>query len=84
MDDRFDGYYTFPFSGESYEGDVIKLHREELRVLYQTYSHNGEDAFRRTLDRFDGWFFDKPYKVQQKWLQYITRWLQKEKEEKRV
>ena len=81
MDDRFDGYYTFPFSGEPYEGDGIKLHKEEVRVLYQTYIQTSEEAFRRKLDRFDEWFFDKPHKVQLKWMQYITKWLQKEKEQ---
>jgi len=80
MDDRFDGYYTFPFSGEPYEGDVIQLHKEQMRVLYQTYAFNGEDRFRDKLDRYDKWLFDKPHKVQERWLNYITKWLTEERE----
>jgi len=83
MTDPYKGYYTFPFSGEGFEGDVIQLDREAMRVLFQTYTVSGEHKFREGLERMDEWFFDKPYRVQQKWLQYVVKWLQKEKEDNR-
>lgn len=81
-EDPYKGYYTLPFTWEPFEGEVIELDKEAMNVLFQHYSDGNEYKFRQTLERYDEWFFDKPYKVASKWLTYITKWLQTEKEKK--
>lgn len=72
------GYYSLPFSGEPFEGDVIKLDPQSFGILFNQYSRTTEDKFREKLERMDEWFYDKPYRVQQGWLRYITQWMQKD------
>lgn len=74
------GYYTLPFSGEDFDGDVIKLDAKSFNILFQNFHSNGSEwAFREKLIKYDKWFYNKPYKVTENWLKYIIEWLQKEK-----
>lgn len=72
-------YYSIPIQKDAFNGNVIKLSGEEFNAFYQNY-HNGRDAysFREKLHKMDEWFFDKPYKVQQNWMNYIARWMSKD------
>jgi hypothetical protein len=70
------GYYTLPCTKEPFDGDVIKLSGDEFYLFFQRYSQTDEHKFREKLDRMDEWFFDKPHKVQVKWMDYVLKWLQ--------
>lgn len=78
--DRYKGYYTLPFSGDGFEGEVIKLDPESFNILYQRFCEHDEHRFRTKLEKMDDWFFDKPYKVYSNWLTHILKWMERENE----
>ncbi len=76
------GHYSFPFSGNSFEGKVIKLDKESFNLFFQTCSDGDEGKFCEKLERMDMWFEDKPHKVyaDNKWITLVAKWLKREKE----
>ncbi len=77
--DELSGYYTLPCSREPFEGAVIKLSGDEFYVMFQKYSNGRtENKFRDKLEKLDTWFYDKPVRVYNNYLHYVTTWLQKE------
>jgi len=77
-EDVYSGYYTLPCTKEPFLADVIKLSGPEFNAFFQEYSDGNEDRFRAKLEKMDEWFYDKPYRVQQGWMGYVTKWLLKE------
>jgi len=75
------GYYTFPFSGEGFNGNVIELDGDSCRVYFNTEGSGDEAKFRAKLERIDEWFTTKPYKVQKRWQELTMNWLAKPKKE---
>lgn len=69
------GYYTLPCTKEPFNGDVIKLSGDEFYILYQRFSYVDEGKFRDKLHSMDEWMFNKPYRVQAKWIEYVPKWL---------
>ena len=68
-------YYSFEFSGEPFEGEVIQLNADECRVYFNMEGRGDEHRFRERLQKMDAWFIGKPYKVQQNALSYVAKWL---------
>lgn len=74
------GYYTLPWSGEPFEGEVIQLDKQSFNILFQNYSGGMDEwRFRQKLEKYDEWFADKPLKVYENWLKYIIDWMEKDK-----
>ena len=77
----YKGYYSFPFSGEPYEGEIINLNEEECRIFFHIEGSGDEYKFREKLHRMDEWFYDKPYNVQVNWKKHVAKWLAPRKQD---
>lgn len=73
--DKYAGYYSFEFSGEPFEGAVIKTNPKETQVLFGIEGSGDEYKFRERLIKMDDWFSAAPYKVQQNHMRYVVKWL---------
>jgi hypothetical protein len=73
--EAYTGYYTFPFSGEPFNGTVINLNPDECKIFFQMEGKGDEHKFRERLLSMDNWFTNKPYSVQQNWAKHVAKWL---------
>lgn len=80
IDEHF-GYYTFPFSGEGFNGNIIELDGDSCRVYFNTEGSGDEAKFRRRMEKMDEWLTTKPYKVQKRWQELVMNWLRKERQD---
>lgn len=80
LQENLSGYYTLPFSGEGFEGEVIKLDREGFGLLYNQYGwmHSSEHDFRERLHKMDEWFVQASGRAQQNYVNLVTRFLHKD------
>lgn len=69
------GYYSFPYSGEPFNGTVVNLTKDEFKIFFEHEGNGDERKFRERLERMDNWFVNKPYKVQQQWPHLIAKWI---------
>lgn len=75
--------FPFAFSGEGFDGVVIKLDGDAFNLWFQEYSFNGdEDKFRAIIKKRDDWYSIQPYKTHKNWLDDTTKWLLKNKKGK--
>ena len=76
LDEELNGYYSIDNSKQPFIGNVIELTGEEFNAYFQRFCDGrAEYQFREKLEKMDEWFYDKPYKVQKNWMNYIAKWL---------
>lgn len=73
-----DGYYSFPFSGDGFKGQIIDYRGSEFNALFQVYSDGHENKFRNWFERYDDWLATNAHpKVQANWEFYVNKALLK-------